>query len=54
MFHKQSRVDNVFFAACIMHKMLVEDDGLDEGWHDEEEGEDDDIREGLEMRRIRL
>ena len=29
--------------------MLVEDDGLDEGWHDEEEGEDDDIREGLEM-----
>ena len=54
MFHKQSRVDNVFFAACIMHNMLIEDDGLDEGWHDEEEGEDDDIRDGLEMRRIRL
>ena len=54
MFHKQSRVDNVSFTACIMHNMLVEDDGLDEGWHDEEEGEDDDLREGLEMRRIRL
>ena len=37
-----------------MHNMLVEDDGLDEGWHEEDEGEDDDIRQGLEMRRIRF
>lgn len=49
MFHKQSRVDNVFYAACIMHNMILEDDGLEEGWHDAAEGDDDDIRQGLEI-----
>ena len=34
--------------------MLLADDGLDTGWDAEEEGDDDDLRDGLEMRRIRL
>jgi hypothetical protein len=54
MFHTQIRVDNVFVGACIMHNMLLEDDHLNEVWHAEEDGDDDDIRAGLEMRRIRL
>jgi Plant transposon protein len=54
LFHTQERVDNVFYAACVMHNMLLTDDGLDTGWDAEEEGDDDDLRDGLEMRRIRL
>ena len=54
LFQKQGYIDNVFYASCIMHNMLLKDDGLDEGWDEGEDGDDDDLREGLEMRRIRL
>ena len=53
LFNSQRKVDNVFHAACIMHNMLLKDDGLDEGW-DIIDDEDDDLRDGLEARRIRL
>jgi hypothetical protein len=53
MFHKQRCVDNVFVAACIMHNMLLQDDGLGDDWV-EADGDDDDIRDGLEIRRVRL
>ena len=53
-FHKQSDIDNIFVACCIMHNMLLKDDGLDVGWENNEEEDDDDIRDGLELRRIRL
>jgi hypothetical protein len=56
LFHKQKCVDNVFVAACIMHNMLLHDDGLQAHWGEEQEeqSDDDDLRQGIEMRRIRL
>ena len=29
LFQKQGYIDNVFYASCIMHNMLLKDDGLD-------------------------
>ena len=49
----QAYVDNIFVAACIMHNMLLVEDGLDEDLVFQSE-DDDDLRAGIEARRIRL
>jgi hypothetical protein len=59
LFKLQSNVDNVFVACCILHNMnLIEDERHvawknPENWEVAEEGDDDDLREGRELRRLR-
>ena len=53
-FHDKKQIDKIFLACCIMHNMLLKDDGLDVGWDNHEDEDDDDLRNGLELRRIRL
>ena len=51
-FHKQRKVDACFFAACILHNMLHEADGLDQGWAGGTQ-EDEDIRAAYDALRSR-
>jgi len=53
LFQFQEYVDTVFYAACIMHNMLHAEDGYDEPMVFQS-ADDDDLREALEARRIRL
>ena len=50
-FQFQEYVDNLFYAACIMHNLLLAADGLD-GDFEYQETDDDDIREAMEEWRI--
>jgi hypothetical protein len=60
MFQRQEYIDNCFVACAIPHNMNLHDDGLDIRWQDvaawetpENDGDDLDLREGLETLRIR-
>ena len=53
------KIDNTFFACCIIHNMLLSYDGMDTCWEEDEnwvreDGDDDDILVGLQELRARL
>ena len=51
LFQKQNYVNAAFLACCILHNMNVDDDGVE--LHAREVEDDDDLREGIELYRIR-
>jgi Plant transposon protein len=59
LFHSQKKVDNIFVSACILHNMNLRGDNLDTRWKDDanwerpEDEDDQDLREGRELLRIR-
>lgn len=59
LFHSQRKVDNIFVGACILHNMNLCNDKLDTRWKDDtnwerpEDEDDQDLREGRELIRIR-
>ena len=58
-FQAQNKVDNVFVASCILHNMNLVHDELDvnwknpENWETPEDEDDQDLRDGRELLRIR-
>lgn len=59
LFHSQKKVDNIFVGACILHNMNLCGDKLDTRWKDDsnwerpEDEDDQDLRDGRELLRIR-
>ena len=53
MFHKQLYVDNCFISCCILHNMNLHDDDRHIVNDVVEDDDDDDIRNGIELLRIR-
>jgi hypothetical protein len=37
MAQKQKHIDNIFFTCCILHNMILMDDGLDKRWDNQSE-----------------